>query len=418
MKQGYKQTEIGVIPEDWDIGSLKDAFPKLSAGVSVNSDESIYSDYYVLKTSAVRDGKVNITESKPVVQSDYSRVKCPVKKGTIIISRMNTPAMVGECGFSAIDAPNTFLPDRLWQAEPSSAEYDFQWLNYLLNTEKYSTAIRATATGTSNSMKNIAKDRLLEITIPKPLRPEQQRIADALSDMDELIASLEKTIAKKEAIKQGAMQELLTGKRRLEGFNGEWKTAKLISCTERIIVGLATSVTQYYRDHGVTLFRNLNILPNRLDDSDILYLDPSFASQYSSKQIRENDVLTVHTGYVGTSCVVPQKYDGSLTFTTLITTTNSMILAPQYLVFHLNSVLGSKMIESLQAGGGRNNLNVSDFEQYELSFPKDIAEQIAISNVIAAVDKEIELLKLKQQKLLSCKQGMMQQLLTGTTRLI
>lgn len=92
MKPGYKQTEIGVIPEDWDIGTLKEAFPRLNAGVSVNSDERAVSDYYVLKTSAVRNGKVNTREAKPVVVSDYPRLKCPVKKGSIIISRMNTPA--------------------------------------------------------------------------------------------------------------------------------------------------------------------------------------------------------------------------------------------------------------------------------------------------------------------------------------
>ena len=90
MKPGYKQTEIGVIPEDWDIGALKEAFPKLDAGVSVNSDESAYSDYFVLKTSAVRNGIVNAKEAKPVVRADYSRLKCPLKKGSIIISRMMT----------------------------------------------------------------------------------------------------------------------------------------------------------------------------------------------------------------------------------------------------------------------------------------------------------------------------------------
>ena len=227
MKPGYKQTEIGVIPEDWDIGSLKEAFPRLNAGVSVNSDERAVSDYYVLKTSAVRNGKVNTREAKPVIVSDYPRLKCPVKKGSIIISRMNTPAMVGECGYSATDATDTFLPDRLWQVEPSSPDYDFQWLNYLLNTERYSAAIRATATGTSNSMKNIAKNRLLEIAVPKPPRPEQERIAEALSDMDEMITSLEKLIAKKKAIQQGVMRELLTGKHRLPGFSKEWKKYKV-----------------------------------------------------------------------------------------------------------------------------------------------------------------------------------------------
>lgn len=417
MKPGYKQTEIGVIPEDWEVGSLKQAFPRLDAGVSVNSDDSESSDYYILKTSAVRNGRVNIKEAKPVIRSDYSRLKCPVKKGSIIISRMNTPAMVGECGFSTKDAPNTFLPDRLWQIEPSSPDYDFQWLNYLLNTEKYSTTIRATATGTSNSMKNIAKERLLEIGIPKPTIPEQHRIAEALSDVDELIASLEKLIEKKKVVKHGIMQELLTGKRRLPGFSGEWYTKKLKDCTERIIVGLATSVTQYYREEGVPIFRNLNILPNRLDESDILYLDPSFAKLYSNKQVKKDDVLTVHTGYVGTSCLVPKHRAGSLTFTTIITTVNKDLLSPKYLAFHLNSDLGTKIIKALQAGGGRNNLNVTDLEQYELAFPQDMDEQVAIVNILEALDNEIGCIEQKQKKSIEVKQGMMQQLLTGAVRL-
>ena len=138
MKPGYKLTEIGVIPEDWEIGSLKEAFPRLDAGVSVNSDETVFSDFFILKTSAVRNGTVNVKESKPVVHSDIHRLKCPVKKGSIIISRMNTPAMVGECGYSNIDAPNTFLPDCLWQAEPLSSEYDYKWLLRNLSKQGFS----------------------------------------------------------------------------------------------------------------------------------------------------------------------------------------------------------------------------------------------------------------------------------------
>ena len=141
---------------------------------------------------------------------------------------MNTPALVGECGYVKNASIDVYLPDRLWQVQnPKDSDYNFEWLNYLLNTKRYRDAVRATATGTSNSMKNISKERLMEIDIPRPSLDEQNRISAALSDIDTLIANLEKLIAKKKAIKQGAMQELLTGKRRLPGFTEEWKINKI-----------------------------------------------------------------------------------------------------------------------------------------------------------------------------------------------
>ena len=193
MIKKYKQTEVGVIPEDWSIATLREAFPRLDAGVSVNSDTDSLSENYVLKTSAVRNGKVNVQEAKAVIPTDYHRLRCPLRKGSIVISRMNTPLMVGEYGYVK-DAPgNVFLPDRLWQVEqPQYSDFSFIWLNYLLNTSKYSAAIRATATGTSNSMKNIAKDRLLDIVIPKDTDLKSIRLDIAAGDIDINDIKLEK----------------------------------------------------------------------------------------------------------------------------------------------------------------------------------------------------------------------------------
>ena len=211
VKPGYKQSEVGIIPEDWGVSTLRAAFPKLEAGVSVNSDNMTSSKYHILKTSAVHNGIVDPAEVKPVIKADYSRLKCPLVQGSIIISRMNTPALVGECGYVKNASIDVYLPDRLWQVQnPKDSDYNFEWLNYLLNTKRYRDAVRATATGTSNSMKNISKERLMEIDIPCPSLDEQNRISAALSDIDTLIANLEKLIAKKKAIKQGALQELLT----------------------------------------------------------------------------------------------------------------------------------------------------------------------------------------------------------------
>ena len=98
----------------------------------------------------------------------------------------------------------------------------------------------------------------------------------------------------------------------------DWEIRPLKGVTERIIVGLATSVTQFYRDAGTPIFRNLNIKEDNLVDDDLLYLDTSWASLQTGKMIRAGDILTVHTGYIGISCMVPEKYDKALTFTTLI----------------------------------------------------------------------------------------------------
>lgn len=297
-----------------------------------------------------------------------------------------------------------------------TTEVDPIFLGFILNTPNVIQQRAQKAQG--DAIVHISADSIKSIEITVPEYAEQVKIAKVLYDIDTLIVNLEKLIAKKKAIKQGAMQELLTGKRRLPGFDGEWINRTIKESCSRVGVGLATSVTQYYRTSGTVIFRNLNIKPNYLDDSDILYLDTDFAMSNPSKIIRTGDVLTVHTGYVGISCVVPPKYDGALTFTTLISTTKSDVLVPEYLAYHLNSDLGHAEIENLQAGGGRNNLNVADFVQYSMVLPVDINEQKAIVSILIDMDREISEYESKLEKYNHIKQGMMSELLTGHIRLI
>ena len=297
-----------------------------------------------------------------------------------------------------------------------TTEVDPIFLGFILNTQNVIQQRAQKAQG--DAIVHISTDSIKSIEITLPEYEEQVRIAEALSDIDTLIINLEKLIAKKKAIKQGAMQELLTGKRRLPGFDGEWVNRTIKESCSRVGVGLATSVTQYYRTSGTVIFRNLNIKPNYLDDSDILYLDTDFAMSNPSKIIHTGDVLTVHTGYVGISCVVPPKYDGALTFTTLISTTKPDVLVPEYLAYHLNSDLGHAEIENLQAGGGRNNLNVADFVQCSMVLPVDINEQKAIVSILIDMDREISECELNLEKYNYIKQGMMSELLTGRIRLI
>ena len=220
---------------------------------------------------------------------------------------MNTPALVGECGFTKDAKAGTYLPDRLWQIQNfNKSSFDFVWLNYLLNTKQYRDAVRATATGTSNSMKNISKERMLDIEIPRPPINEQENIAAALSEVDELINLVEKQIDKKKAIKQGAMQELLTGKRRLPGFSGEWRYFNLMKNSKvKARIGWQGLKKSEYLDSGYALLAT----GTDFDDGRVLwdrchYVTRSRYEQDRNIQLQNNDILITKDGSLGKAALV------------------------------------------------------------------------------------------------------------------
>jgi type I restriction enzyme S subunit len=218
-RPSYKHTELGEIPKDWDVGCLDDFILALEAGISVNSVESMDAFGHgksILKTSCVSGGYFLPSEGKGIMPCDVSRAKMNPKKGSIIISRMNTPALVGEIGYVDNDYQDFYLPDRLWQTKfKPSAKLHTRWLAYILSFPSIAKKIKETATGTSDSMKNISKPSLLAINFPCPQLEEQTAIANFLSDMDTELDALQQRLSKTQKIKQGMMQELLTGKTRL-----------------------------------------------------------------------------------------------------------------------------------------------------------------------------------------------------------
>ena len=192
----------------------------MEAGVSVNSIESdLDADsggLAVLKTSAVAGGRFIPSECKTIAPRDIGRVKLNPRAESVIISRMNTIELVGECGYVPTDFPNLFVPDRLWMARfKSGSRICAKWLAFILSTPSSRRLIRNIATGTSGSMKNVSKGAFLALEFAFPLPEEQTAIAAVLSDMDAELAALEARRDKTRALKQAMMQELLTGRTRL-----------------------------------------------------------------------------------------------------------------------------------------------------------------------------------------------------------
>jgi type I restriction enzyme S subunit len=189
---------LGDVPKNWEVKKLKFYIKKLESGVSVNAEPSPAEEdeYGVLKTSCVYGNIFRKEENKKVFLEEVDRVKCPVVKDSIIISRMNTPELVGHCGYVSEDHNNLFLPDRLWMTE---FEYDFcgevKFFWYLLSSKGIEGETSHLATGASGSMKNLTQPDYLSMKLPIPPPAEQREILQYLEKVElEVKAALEKVL--------------------------------------------------------------------------------------------------------------------------------------------------------------------------------------------------------------------------------
>lgn len=420
LKPGYKMTEIGIIPDDWNILPLGNEIERLESGVSVNSvdeERMLYShDESILKTSAVKDGFFLESECKKIAPNDVRRAKTNPRANTIIISRMNTPDLVGESGFVSKDYPKLFLPDRLWSTRfRARSTTDVKWLSYLLSSTENKRRIKSAATGTSGSMKNISKDALLALPIPFPNPKEQSAIAAALSDVDDLILALDQLVIKKQDIKQAVMQELLTGKKRLPGFNAKWGSKAIGDFTDCTSGGTpSTSVASYWR--GAIRWMssgelNLKIVYDVEGRITELGLKSS-----SAKMIPEKCVLVGLAGQGKTRGTVAMNMVPLCTNQSIAAILPNHEFASEYLYYNLDSRYDE--LRGLSTGdGGRGGLNLAIIKSISVPFPK-VEEQAAIASVFSDMDAEIVAIESRRDKTRALKEGMMQELLTGKTRLL
>ncbi len=213
----FQDTELGRIPVGWRVGHLQDYIAALRSGVSVNAEDRIHGDgeVGVLKVSCVLHGKFYPQGHKTVPPEEVARVAEPVLQGRIIISRANTPALVGESAYVDRAWPDLFLPDKLWQTEASDLPHSVKWLAFYLQSPFVRQEISKAATGTSGSMKNIAKPALLNIAMPLVPVAEQEYVAELLSSVVDKLTTLTTQRTHYQSLKRGLMQKLLTGQWRV-----------------------------------------------------------------------------------------------------------------------------------------------------------------------------------------------------------
>jgi type I restriction enzyme S subunit len=233
----------------------------------------------------------------------------------------------------------------------------------------------------------------LTFFIPKK-KQEQKAIARVLSDTDALIESLEKLIAKKKAIKQGAMQQLLTGKKRLPGFSGEWKIKKLGDVVE---IKKGQLITDNTRVEG-----NIPVIAGG-----------KIPAYYHNKANRNGKTITISGS--GASAGFVSFHNGPIFASDCSTIEDSKRYSIGFIYFILQ--LFQNKIYKMQTGGAQPHIHPNDLKPIVISIP-NYPEQTSIANILSDMDSEIEKLEQKRDKYISLKQGMMQQLLTGKIRLV
>lgn len=407
VKPGYKQTEVGVIPEDWgmvrlgDIAVIKDGThqtPKyVSFGVPFYSVEQITSG--------------NFSDTKYISPEEHKFLTrtCKIEKGDILMTRIGS---IGDCKLIDWEVDASFYVSlALLKIHGASASYVEQYsksLGFKREVELHSLP--------SAIPKKINLGPISDIRLPIPSSEEQYAIATVLSDMDALLDGLDRLIVKKRAIKQATMQQLLTGQTRLPGFSGEWEVKQL---------GDLTSI----RSGGTPRTGDSAAWDGMIQwctPTDITALEGGKYLTSTSRTITEHGLSNSSAELIPACSIVmtSRATIGECAINTVPMTTNQGFknLVPFDFVdveflYYLLCTQTQGLVE-LSAGSTFLEIGKAQVRRYEVKFPPTKSEQAVIATILSDMDAEITALETRRIKTFALKQAMMQELLTGRTRLI
>ncbi len=418
QKPGYKQTEIGEIPEDWKVKRLEElgywkggATPSMS-----NTSFWINGTIYWASSGDIKTKILSKTESMIT--------EIAVKQSGTTLLQEGVVLVVTRSGIlrKYLPVAKTTVPIAINQDIKALIPNGQVSADYLLQVlSERGPDILSTCMKAGTTVESVEYTWLKKYQIPLPSLPEQRTIAAALSDVDSLITSLDKLITKKRDIKQATMQQLLTGKMRLPGFSGKWEVRKLGEIG-KTYGGLSGKSKEHFVDGQYPYLPFLNIMKNPVIDVnylDYVNIDPS----ESQNKVMRGDLLFNGSSEtpeeVGMCSVlnedIPNLYLNSFCFGFRLDkelNTNGL-----YLSYYFRSSIGRQLFYSLAQGATRYNLSKSNFLKTEIPYP-GLGEQQAIATILTDMDTEITALEQKRDKYRALKQGMMQELLTGKTRLI
>lgn len=411
MKSGYKMTEVGVIPEDWEVKNVSEScLIKARIGwQGLKKSEYMSSGDYLLITGTDFDnGQVNWKSCAYVSKARYeqdSNIK--IRPQDILISKDGT---IGKVAYLGMIPKAGTLNSGIFVIRANDRKIDQVFLSKIFMSFYFEEFLNRLVAG--STINHLYQKDFVKFCFPLPNSEEQVAIAAALSDVDSLISALTKKIEKKKAIKQGLMQQLLTGKKRLLGFGDVWDVVQLKRIISEFIVPM--------RDKPTALTGPIPWC--RIEDFDGKYLKKSLSNQgvdlntvskMNLKIFPVNTLLVSCSANLGRCAIVKQKLVTNQTFIGLVPSDRIDV---EFLYYKMSRE--DKNLNNMATGTTISYLSREQFENYEILIPSSKAEQTAIANILSDCDSEIAALEEKRDKYKEIKQGMMQQLLTGKIRLI
>jgi type I restriction enzyme S subunit len=421
VKPGYKQTEVGIIPEDWDVVPFSRLFAFTNG---VNADKTSYGKgvRFINVLEPIRYSHIYGPEVPGRVEVSVSAASTySVRRGDIVFNR--TSETDSDLGLAAVylGSEHVVFGGFVIRGRPLDDTLDPMYSGYALRAKMIRSQIVPMGQGAVRS--NISQQSLGRVLVAIPSKPEQRAIAAALSDVDALLGGLDGLIAKKRDLKQAVMQQLLTGQTRFPGFDGEWEMKRL-------------------GDHVVFLRHGVNSRSELLPEGRVKYLHygdvhackdvylspvslPSLpdAKAASLDRLRDGDLILADASedIAGVSKSVEVRGVGSIEVVsglhTIAARFDKNVLADGFKAFLQFCPPFATQLRRLAAGTKVYATNRAHVASVEMRLPR-VPEQTAIAAVLSDMDAELSALEARRDKTRALKQGMMQELLTGKTRLV
>ena len=401
LKPGYKQTEVGVIPEDWDCVRIGDVAETSSGATPPRAKQQEYFDGGTIpwvKTLDLNNSSILKTDEcvTPSALQQTSLRLYP--SGSVLVAMYGGFNQIGRTGMLT---RNATINQALTAIRPDQSRLTSRFLlNYLNFRVEYWKSVASS----SRKDPNITGRDVREFSIPLPSLKEQDAASEALQDIEDQILMLNGLIDKKTDIKQAAMQELLTGKRRLPGFEGEWEVKRLGDVLKFQVGCPFSSAFFNDKEQGLRLVKNRDLK----SDDQVFHYSGKYDQSF---QVIDGDVLVGMDGDF-----FPCRWGKG---PALLNQRVGRIVPMRGLnrSFAFYYLLGPlKEIESTTSGTTVKHLSHGDIEDIEKPLPS-VPEQNSIAAVLIEMDAELAVLEQRLEKTCALKQGMMQQLLTGKFRL-
>ncbi len=420
LRKGYKQTDIGVIPQEWDctkintlvqLGIIEKPLDGNHGNIHPTSGDYVDEGIPFIMANDIQKGKIDLKNCHFIRKEQADKLQKGFSfTGDVLLTHKGTIGNVAIVQQIFTDYI-MLTPQVTYYRVIDKNKLDYRHLKHFFESNQYQKTLKNISEGGTRAYIGITNQRELFISIPS--LPEQKAIAEALSDTDAFITALDAVIEKKRLLKQGTMQQLLTGKTRLEGFTEKWVTKTLGDLANVVGGGTPSTFNSEYWNGHINWFTPTEIGKNKYSFESVRKITKKGFDSSSAILLPKGTILLTSRAGIGDLSILTEQSCTNQGFQSLI----AKEITDNEFLYYLVSTLKNEFLKNA-SGSTFLEISPSKVKAVPIFIPPTVSEQKAIAEILSDMDNEIAALEAKRQKYKAIKQGMMQDLLTGNIRLI